>query len=173
MKLREAVSSFENTSIVGKRLPNFDAPFSRAHLRHTFGRRTYHPLHFIRLPPKYFSPKKGLYVGGKPYSEVTAAFLPSSLGISHSFALLYSSRTPVSVCGTDPAILELRDFSWKHALINLPWRTRAFSLSLDSSFKRVPGFTSDTSLHHERKSNNAQIILDSVIPSHIAGVTEY
>jgi hypothetical protein len=37
---------------------------------------------------------------GKPYSEVTAAFLPSSLENSHSFVLLYSSRSPVSVCGT-------------------------------------------------------------------------
>ena len=38
--------------------------------------------------------------GGRPYPEVTAAFLPSSLETSHSFALLYSSRLPVSVCGT-------------------------------------------------------------------------
>jgi hypothetical protein len=30
-------------------------------------------------------------VGGKPYSKVTAAFLPSSLGIIHSFALVYST----------------------------------------------------------------------------------
>src|SRR3990167_6397358 len=38
--------------------------------------------------------------GGRPYSEGTAAFLPSSLEHTHSFALLYSSCTPVSVCGT-------------------------------------------------------------------------
>ncbi len=38
--------------------------------------------------------------GGKPYPEVTAAFLPSSLGTNHSFALVYSTWTPVSVCGT-------------------------------------------------------------------------
>jgi hypothetical protein len=69
--------------------------------------------------------------------------------------------------------IELRDFSWKPALKNLPWRTRTFSLCLDSSLKRVPGFSRDTSLHHERKSNNAQFILDSVIPSHIVRVTEY
>ena len=28
---------------------------------------------------------------GKPYSEVTAAFLPSSLGNYHSFALVFST----------------------------------------------------------------------------------
>ena len=37
---------------------------------------------------------------GRPYSEVTAAFLPSSLENLHSFSLLFSSRPPVSVFGT-------------------------------------------------------------------------
>ena len=47
---------------------------------------------------------------GKPYSEVTAAFLPSSLGIFHSFAFVFSTRPPVSVCGTDHSILSLENF---------------------------------------------------------------
>ena len=47
---------------------------------------------------------------GKPYSEVTAAFLPSSLGISHSFALVYSTWLPVSVYGTDSTWLCLENF---------------------------------------------------------------
>ena len=49
-------------------------------------------------------------VGGKPYSKVTAACLPSSLKTSHSFALVYSTRSPVSVCGTDSILLTLDTF---------------------------------------------------------------
>ena len=43
----------------------------------------------------------GRHKDGKPYPEVTAAFLPSSLGTAHPFALVYSTWSPVSVCGTD------------------------------------------------------------------------
>jgi len=37
---------------------------------------------------------------GRPYPEVTAAFLLNSLGSFHPFALVYSTRPPVSVFGT-------------------------------------------------------------------------
>ncbi len=49
-------------------------------------------------------------VGGNPYPEVTDAFLPSSLRTSHSFALVYSTWSPVSVCGTVSYIISLEDF---------------------------------------------------------------
>ena len=38
--------------------------------------------------------------GGKPYRELTAACLPSSLTRTHPFALVYSTYPPVLVCGT-------------------------------------------------------------------------
>jgi hypothetical protein len=47
---------------------------------------------------------------GRPYPEVTAAFLPSSLRTPHSFALVYSTLPPVSVCGTEPFRLTLEVF---------------------------------------------------------------
>ncbi len=47
---------------------------------------------------------------GKPYSEVTAAFLPSSLRTSHSFVLVYSTWSPVSVCGTGSHTIILEAF---------------------------------------------------------------
>ena len=47
---------------------------------------------------------------GRPYSEVTAAFLPSSLGISHSFALVFSTLLPVSVYDTAMFSLSLEVF---------------------------------------------------------------
>jgi len=50
------------------------------------------------------------HYGGKPYSEVTAAFLPSSLGNTHSFVLVFSTRSPVLVCGTVPVLLCLEIF---------------------------------------------------------------
>lgn len=50
---------------------------------------------------------------GRPYSEGTAAFLPSSLEHTHSFALVFSTCTPVSVCGTDVRLVKHRSFSWK------------------------------------------------------------
>ena len=37
---------------------------------------------------------------GRPYRELTAAFLPSSLTRNHSFALVFSTYPPVSVSGT-------------------------------------------------------------------------
>ena len=47
---------------------------------------------------------------GRPYPEVTAAFLPSSLRTSHSFALVFSTLPPVSVCGTESLRLCLEVF---------------------------------------------------------------
>ena len=61
----------------------------------------------------YFSCGSDLH-RSKPYSEVTAAFLPSSLENSHSFALLYSSWLPVSVCGTDLTYISLETFLGGH-----------------------------------------------------------
>ena len=58
---------------------------------------------------------------GRPYPEVTAAFLPSSLRTSHSFALVFSTLPPVSVCGTEQYAYYLRSFSRKRApQIGLP-----------------------------------------------------
>ena len=37
---------------------------------------------------------------GRPYPEVTVAILPSSLTRVLSYTLVYSTRTPVLVCGT-------------------------------------------------------------------------
>jgi hypothetical protein len=47
---------------------------------------------------------------GKAYSEVTPAFLPSSLRNTHPFALVFSTCPPVLVCGTDCIYLFLEAF---------------------------------------------------------------
>lgn len=47
---------------------------------------------------------------GRPYCELTAAFLPSSLRKNHLFALVYSTNPPVSVYGTDLDKLSLEAF---------------------------------------------------------------
>ena len=52
---------------------------------------------------------------GRAYSEVTPAFLPSSLGSNHHFTLVFSTRPPVSVLGYGSTRINLRRFSWKRA----------------------------------------------------------
>lgn len=46
----------------------------------------------------------------KPYPEVTAAVLPSSLGRGLSITLVYSTRLPVLVCGTGTERTSHEDF---------------------------------------------------------------
>ena len=55
---------------------------------------------------------------GRPYPEVTAVVLQSSLAKVLSYALVYSTYPPVSVSGTDMYSLALRAFS-RHPI---PWR---------------------------------------------------
>ena len=64
---------------------------------------------------------------GRPYSEVTAAFLPSSLRTSHSFALVYSTKPPVSVYGTGSLQLSLEDFLGSALRIIYPGEPGHFS----------------------------------------------
>ena len=47
---------------------------------------------------------------GRPYLEITAAVLPSSLTRVLSIALVFSTYLPVSVCGTDTITLALEVF---------------------------------------------------------------
>ena len=47
---------------------------------------------------------------GRPYLEITAAILPSSLTKVISFTLGFSPRSPVLVCGTVAIVLALEVF---------------------------------------------------------------
>lgn len=67
---------------------------------------------------------------GRPYPEVTAAFLPSSLRTSHSFALVFSTLPPVSVCGTEPLCLTQTKFFLEACSSDLLGRSRTFRLYL-------------------------------------------
>ena len=59
-------------------------------------------LDSFAAPPTFkFSSLKKLKSGGRPYPEVTAAVLPSSLTKVLSFTLGFSPYPPVLVCGTD------------------------------------------------------------------------
>ena len=48
-----------------------------------------------------------------PFSRSYGVILPSSLTRVLPFALVYSTRLPVSVCGTDTQGSSLRGFSWR------------------------------------------------------------
>lgn len=68
----------------------------------------------------------GLAELGRPYPEVTAAFLPSSLRTSHSFALVFSTLPPVSVCGTVPLRLTQTKFFSDACSPHSPRRSSVF-----------------------------------------------
>jgi hypothetical protein len=110
---------------------------------------------------------------GKPYPEVTADFLPSSLGTTHSFVLVFSTRSPVSVCGTDSVFLSLEIFLGSALCEVAPAEAGTAPLSSDSPLKAVHGFSYAASLENRLKSNNEQHILRSVIPSQNTEVEEY
>ena len=56
-------------------------------------------------------------VGGRPYPEVTAAVLLSSLTRVLSYVLVYSTYPPVSVYGTDTISLTIVIFS-RHSILS-------------------------------------------------------
>ncbi len=58
---------------------------------------------------------------GRPYPEVTAAFLPSSLTRTHSFPLGYSPYPPVAVSGTEPHASQRPLNKYNKILVNTCW----------------------------------------------------
>src|SRR3954454_3971843 len=64
--------------------------------------------HFTAAPFCY--PSKSVHSRGRPFSRSYGAILPSSLTRDHPFTLVFSTRLPVSVCGTDTPLLA-RGFS--------------------------------------------------------------
>jgi hypothetical protein len=68
------------------------------------------PVFLLNSRPALFSAAHVL--GGHPFSRSYGVNVPSSLTTYHPSALEYSSRPPVSVCGTDTLQL-LRGFSWQ------------------------------------------------------------
>src|SRR3989344_2658553 len=88
---------------------------------------------------------------GRPYTEGTAAFLPSSLGTSHSFALVFSTGLPVSVCGTGCIYLILEVFLGS-ALCKISLAVAfGFPRYLNFSLKRGSGFSWKPFLQHGRQ----------------------
>src|SRR3989344_6690838 len=83
---------------------------------------------------------------GRPYSEGTAAFLPSSLEHTHSFALLYSSCTPVSVCGTVVNMMCLEVFLGRLFAMVLFGRSLKCPASAILALKQHAGFAWHTYL---------------------------
>ena len=77
-------------------------------------------------------------VGGRPYPEVTAAFLPSSLRTSHSFALVFSTLPPVSVCGTVPLCLTQTKFFLEACSPDRLDRSRTFRLTSEYCVPDLP-----------------------------------
>lgn len=65
---------------------------------------------FNKQSPESLSLRPAHRCVGRPYCELTAAILPSSLRKNHSYPLGYSPYPPVSVSGTDSVLLTLEVF---------------------------------------------------------------
>ena len=114
-----------------------------------------------------------LRVQGKPYSKVTAAFLPSSLKTSHSFALVYSTWSPVSVCGTDSILLTLDTFLGSVLYKIYLGEPKHLSFAWKSTLKWSSRIFLGIFLTNILKSNNELHILPFVLSSNKTEVLEY
>ena len=75
---------------------------------------------FIATPSP--SARRRIRLAGRTLSRSYGTNLPSSFSRVLSSALEYSSRPPVSVCGTVNLELKLRGFSWKQSICSFPLR---------------------------------------------------
>ena len=106
---------------------------------------------------------------GRPYPEVTAACLPSSLGRTHSFALVLFTRLPVSVYGTVSVLLALENFLGRmfHRLLRRYVGVVSYLwLAIKRSGRDLPRPTPSIKKH---KSNNMPEYTPSVLPSKKSG----
>ena len=62
------------------------------------------------------STREGLHQSERTFSRSYGTILPSSFSRVLSSALVFSTRSPVSVWGTVAQYLKLRGFSWKHGI---------------------------------------------------------
>jgi hypothetical protein len=72
---------------------------------------TSHQSHFTAAPSGFICFK--CHPWRRPFSRSYGANLPSSLTKVLPFALVFSTRLPVSVCGTVTQVSSLRGFSWQ------------------------------------------------------------
>ena len=93
-----------------------------------------------------------------PFYRRYRAILPSSLGRFHSRALEYSSRIPVSVCGTGDIMINC---------INFPETPSIQSPSAVASGSLVPYSTLDRDIHHPTELH---VFVNIQLKHHYAGI---
>ena len=113
-----------------------------------------------------------------PFSRSYRVNLPSSLTTNHSSALVYSTRSRVSVYGTGDIMVELSGFSWRHGYVryrivpeDAPYcqvrigeRTSLFS-SAPTPFNRLFRQPAALSLPRHRVAHNVSNGILTVCPS--------
>ena len=116
--------------------------------------------------------------GRDPFSRSYRVNLPSSLTTNHSSALVYSTRSRVSVYGTGDIMVELSGFSWRHGYVrcrivpkDAPYsqvrigeRTSLFS-SAPTPFNRLFRQPAALSLPRHRVAHNVSNGILTVCPS--------
>lgn len=92
---------------------------------------------FTAAPSRYA--RRRYTLQGRTFSRSYGTILPSSFSRVLPSALEYSSRPPVSVCGTVTAGLKLRGFSWdSFQQLRNPWVPRPRPLDHDAGFAWRP-----------------------------------
>ncbi len=71
---------------------------------------------------------------GHPFSRSYGAMLPNSLTKVLPFTLVFSTRLPVSVCGTGTLASSLRGFSWQQGSTHLRLRGSLHGLNSKGGF---------------------------------------
>ena len=113
-----------------------------------------------------------------PFSRSYRVNLPSSLTTNHSSALVYSTRSRVSVYGTGDIMVELSGFSWRHGYVHcqigpkdalycqvrIGERTSLFS-SAPTPFNRLFRQPAALSLPRHRVAHNVSNGILTVCPS--------
>ena len=113
-----------------------------------------------------------------PFSRSYRVNLPSSLTTNHSSALVYSTRSRVSVYGTGDIMVKLSGFSWRHGYVHcrivpkdalycqvrIGERTSLFS-SAPTPFNRLFRQPAALSLPRHRVAHNVSNGILTVCPS--------
>ena len=106
---------------------------------------------------------------GRPYRELTAAFLPSSLTRTHPFALVFSTNPPVSVSGTVAVQLTLDTFLGSALCGIFQTLRKGIFSTLGIALRPPADLPAGIPYARNVKSNNPLHILRSVLPLKLHG----
>ena len=107
-----------------------------------------------------------LHARRRPFSRSYGAILPSSLTRVLPFALVCSTRLPVSVCGTGTQVSSLRGFSWQQGSTTYGSRASASRLTSGYGFSCTPQRLHAYNPHNQSRAGLPRCVTPSL---HLGG----